>query len=141
MSACAPETQTDGSPCLQGRNGGGLGQGGAGRRGCHGKQAGACVRAGHAPSRLLHPAQASQLAGLSEGIRPAAFLCMWLHAAYVCLADPRSSGPGGPIREKKKEGEGRQYPEKKVVKFVTLSQTFSLTTYQNTTYQTIRIHI
>ena len=37
MSACAPETQTDGSPCLQGSNGGGLGQGRVGRRGCHGK--------------------------------------------------------------------------------------------------------
>lgn len=69
------------SPCLQGRKGGGLGQGGAGRRGYHGKQAGACVRAGHAPSRLLHPAQASQLAGLPKGSGLTAFLCMWLHAA------------------------------------------------------------
>ena len=31
--------------------------------------------------------------------------------------------------------------EEKVVKAVTLSQIFSLTTYQNTTYQAIRIHI
>ena len=44
-----------------------------GRIGCLVKQAGVCVRV--APSHLLHPAQASQRAGLPEGMGLAAFAC------------------------------------------------------------------
>lgn len=68
-------------------------------------------------------------------------LCMWLHIAYICLADPHSSGPGGTNTGTEKRRGRPTVSEEKVVKAVTLSQTFSLTTYQNTTYQAIRIHI